>query len=78
MLLYKDLPKEYSGGLIGLNIFSGSIGMLIVSKLSVILSTYISYSAIYGLGVGITLLYLIIYLIYICKTTTKKNNELVP
>lgn len=65
MMLYSELPKEYSGGLIGLNIFSGSLGMLAISKLSVVLNDHFSKSSVYGLGALLVLFYLILYLIYI-------------
>ncbi len=75
MLLYKSLPKEYSGGLVGLNIFSGSVGMLAISKLSAIMYMRVSIRAAYGFGALLTLAYIICYLLYVYTTGTRKRPD---
>ena len=74
--MYEDLPKEFSGGIIGLNIFSGSLGMLSISKLSVVLNDYFSKNVVYGVGVLLMLNYLIIYLLFLYVKEAKIGSTL--
>ena len=75
MLFYRNIPKEYSGGLVGLNIFSGTVGMLLVSKTSSLMNKYISKEAIYAVGALLILGYVIFYLIYTLSKMKPQHSQ---
>ena len=76
MLFYKAIPKEYSGGIVGLNIFFGSLGMLLISKTSAVMYNNVSVQSVYGFGAILTLLYLVGYLLYIYASERGKSVSL--
>lgn len=64
-MLYRELPRQFCGGLVGLNSLCGSLGIMVTSKLCSYFNTPKTINFAYGIGAIFILAYLISYLVVI-------------